>query len=273
MKSGAVDALSRRLGMCSSPILASLILSLEVEVLEKILLDGNGNQKVSETEHGCIYHASLLLSRELEPQTGILGRILNGEDVARQHVGDCTSEILPPDIIPTNETNNTRKRRRRDLDEAHDDITASHVCASLPSEHILTAAIDAFFSSIHHWIPFLHPFRFGKSIEDPEIRPKLEIILHAIVSTSLYRVDHGEMGIDQADIDRQVKVSRDIGVLNGLDNLMIENVQALIIIASAAVSAQPMSGPWLSIYRLSMGRWGKLGLWSAHLLELLSTSN
>ena len=108
--------------------------------------------------------------------------------------------------------------------------------SSLPSHEILSATIDAFFSSTHHWIPFLHPFRFRRDIEDPHKRARLEIILHAIVYASMHRLDLDNLAIQQSDIERQVELSRSTVILNALDSLTIENVQALIIVAFTAVS-------------------------------------
>jgi Fungal specific transcription factor domain len=219
------------------------------EVLEKILLDGEGNQKQPENEHGCIYHASLLLAKELQPQTGVLGRVLNGDQSSGKILQPCKdTDSFTKDTTETLESEGPPRKRKRieptergqtlidDDDDDDNDDDEEEVPSSLPSHGILNATIDAFFSSTHHWIPFLHPFRFRRAIGDPHKRAKLEIILHAIVYASMHRLDLEDLNIEQPDVERQVELSRNTVILNALDSLTIENVQALIIVAFTAVS-------------------------------------
>jgi hypothetical protein len=212
---------------------------MRVEVLERILLDGEGNQKRSENEHGCIYHASILLAKELQPQTGLLGRALSGNHDSRESLQCCRdSDSIAKDTTETLENEGPSKKRKRggSRNGGQTPTDGNEAPSSLPSDEILSATIDVFFSSTHHWIPFLHPFRFRRDIEDSHKRTKLELILHAIVYASMHRLDLENLNIEQSDIDRQVELSRNTVILNALDSLTIENVQALIIVASTAVS-------------------------------------
>jgi hypothetical protein len=52
----------------------------------------------------------------------------------------------------------------------------------------------------------------------------------------MHRLDLDNPAIQQSDIERQVELSRNTVILNALDSLTIENVQALIIVAFTAVS-------------------------------------
>jgi hypothetical protein len=52
----------------------------------------------------------------------------------------------------------------------------------------------------------------------------------------MHRLDLENLNIEKSDIERQVELSRNTVILNALDSLTIENVQALIIVASTAVS-------------------------------------
>jgi hypothetical protein len=52
----------------------------------------------------------------------------------------------------------------------------------------------------------------------------------------MHRLDLDNLAIQQSDIERQVELSRSTVILNALDSLTIENVQALIIVAFTAVS-------------------------------------
>ncbi|KAH8762932.1 fungal-specific transcription factor domain-containing protein [Hyaloscypha finlandica] len=237
VKSGAIEALNRRL-----------------EVLEKILLDGEGNQKRSENEQGCIYHASILLAKELQPQTGLLGRALSGNHDARESLQCCrdSDSIAKDTTEPLENEGPSRKRKRGGSRNGGQTPTdGNEAPSSLPSDEILSTTIDVFFSSTHHWIPFLHPFRFRRDIEDPHKRTKLELILHAIVYASMHRLDLDNLNIEQSDIDRQVELSRNTVILNALGSLTIENVQALIIVASTAIISGQVCKAWSIIGSLT----------------------
>jgi len=209
-------------------------------VLEKILLDNKGNQKGAENNHGCIYHASLLLAKELQPQTGLLGRVLDGVDSAGESLQPCIdTDSTTKTTIETLVSDGPSRKRKRcgPRDRTSTPIDDSEAPSSLPSHKILNATIDAYFSSTHHWIPFLHPFRFRRDIEDPHKRPQLELVLHAIVYASMDRLDLDSVSCQQSEVERQVELSRNTVILNALDGLTIENVQALVIVAFTAVSS------------------------------------
>lgn len=130
---------------------------------------------------------------------------------------------------------------------------------SLPTEDILDAAIDAFFAGTHHWTPFLHPFRFRRDLEDAQKRPPLEIILRAIVYSSLQHINCETLGIDKAEVERRVELSRNEVILNELDALTIEKIQALIIVAFIIVSvAHHCSTVANQVSRFSMECWQSL---------------
>jgi hypothetical protein len=84
-------------------------------------------------------------------------------------------------------------------------------------------------------------------MEDPHKRPRLELILHAIVYASMHRLDLDMVNIKQTEVERQVELSRNTVILNALDSLTIENVQALVIVAFMAVSS-PHHGPTSTDY-------------------------
>ena len=213
-----------------------------VETLEKILLDSEGNQKASqrrEDESGCIYHAALLLAKELQPETGVLGRALDGDQQATQSLQPCGDTPSTTNYLKLENGYPSRKRKRLDeaLETSQVFVDQGETRGNLPRQEILKAIIDSYLSSTHHWVPFLHPFRFKRDIENPQKRPNLNIILHAIVYASMHRLDPEIFQLQQSEIERQVKLSRDTVILNALDSLMIENVQALIIVAFTAVSS------------------------------------
>lgn len=103
--------------------------------------------------------------------------------------------------------------------------------SSLPPPELLEDIVTAYFNNIQPWIPILHETRFRARIHDQEQRNRLVIVIHAIVVAAI-RFAHPEThGLSATDVELQTRKSRSIVVLNAMDSLSVENLQALIIIA------------------------------------------
>lgn len=200
----------------------------ETEKLEKILLDGEGNEKLSGCQQSTDYLAS-------GPPLYGLDHISNSDGVIRQRHKCCadTDSTAKNTTETLNNSDSSRKRKRTGFINQ----VNTRIDSSLPSHEILNATIDAYFSSTHHWIPFLHPFRFKKDMENPGKRSKLEIVLHAIVYSSIHRLGSDKTNITRAEIMHQTDVSRNTVVLKSMDSLTVENLQALVIVAFTSVSS------------------------------------
>lgn len=135
-----------------------------------------------------------------------------------------------------------RKRRRIDscgnpkielalpLDDLLDATT------SLPPSELLENIVTAYFINVQPWIPILHETRFRARVHDPEQRTRLVIVIHAIIVAAI-RFAHPEAhGLSTTDVESQTRKSRSIVVLNAMDSLSVEHLQALTIIAFDDVS-------------------------------------
>jgi hypothetical protein len=122
-------------------------------------------------------------------------------------------------------------KRKRPSDAAPLEVLSPRVeaGASLPPAERLEAVVDYYFSKIHFWIPLIHEGRFRARLTDPEEQPKLVILLHAMVVISLKHLD-GDAGADQ------IRFSRNIVMLNAMETLSVENLQALALLAFDHVS-------------------------------------
>jgi hypothetical protein len=130
---------------------------------------------------------------------------------------------------------NPKKRRRvndRPLIEPDD---FAELSSTLPSSDILNAVVDLYFSLVQPWIPTFHEKRFRRRMKDPNERARLEVVLHAMVFALLRHVDSTlTAGLD--DIDAICERSRKIVVLTAMNDLHVENLQALTIICFEDVS-------------------------------------
>lgn len=167
-----------------------------------------------------------------------------------------------------------RKRRRIDscgnpkielalpLEDLYDAAT------SLPPPELLENIVTAYFNNIQPWIPILHETRFRARIHDPEQRNRLVIVIHAIVVAAI-RFAHPEThGLSATDVELQTRKSRSIVVLNAMDSLSVENLQALIIIAFDDVGLS-VAQYWVSYTNTSSDRQWKYiqGLVNSWLLD------
>jgi hypothetical protein len=221
--------------------------------LESILLDSNGNHKATPAPNDnleCVYHASLLLAKELQPRDGKPARLLTpGEDLSDRYVRrncDEDTEFLfwgsIHQVVRGERPPQKRKRSLLDhesLEQTWNNAKEEMVTSALPSTRVLDRVVDAFFSIVHPWIPFLHQSRFKEQLEDPQKQPGLEIILHALVSATMKHLKEEDVGMSRSEMAREVRISRNVVMLTAMDNLTIENIQALIVVAFYDVASHP----------------------------------
>jgi hypothetical protein len=129
------------------------------------------------------------------------------------------------------------KKRKRD-GNTHDNLDGSwpnlddvEFIPPLPSEVILEAIVETYFSKIQPWIPFLHVPTFRIKLRDQRERAKIKVLLHALVSATMKHLKLGHFCIGQEEMRRQVRISRNVVTLHAMGSLSVENLQALIILA------------------------------------------
>jgi hypothetical protein len=103
------------------------------------------------------------------------------------------------------------------------------------SAEMRESVIESYFYQIHPWIPMVHEAKFRDGLSNHAERQKLEVIIQAMVVAALKFVDIGTT-FQLEDLLQVTKASRDWVVLNAMDNLCVESLQALTIIAFDDVS-------------------------------------
>jgi hypothetical protein len=144
------------------------------------------------------------------------------------------------------------KKRRRGNDRRviePDDIAGPS--STLPPPKVLEAVVDLFFDLVQPWVPIFHEKRFRRRLENPDSRPALEVVLHAMVVALLKHVYPRELIAHLGDIESICERSRKVVVLTAMDDLYVENLQALIIICFEDVCAHVCSREFrkLTLYR------------------------
>lgn len=135
----------------------------------------------------------------------------------------------------------SRKRKRSVYDNQNSDLLSvggeeDGVLGMLPSQELLEAILDTFFTVLRPWIPCVREARLRSQLVDPIERPKVAVLLHAMVSATIRFVDYRSYGISELGFKRQVQISRNQVLLTAMDGLSLENLQALIILAFDSVS-------------------------------------
>jgi hypothetical protein len=143
------------------------------------------------------------------------------EDVNHEH------EPLPQPLpLSTSSSKRRRGNERRVIEP--DDLPGPS--STLPPPKVLEAVVDLFFDLVQPWVPIFHEKRFRRRMGNPDDRPALEVVLHAMVVALLRHVYPRALLVDLGDIESICERSRKIVVLTAMDDLHVENLQALIII-------------------------------------------
>ncbi|KAJ3953010.1 hypothetical protein N0V92_010535 [Colletotrichum tropicale] len=136
-----------------------------------------------------------------------------------------------PETQTTAPKENTRANAK--LDSVFDD-------SLLPEADLVDNLVEIYFANIHPWIPMLHVRQFRERMLDPEQRPQLSTIFHAIVSLCARFSQDARLGSPE-EKTRYAKRCRQFVILNSMESFSVENLQALTIIAFDTVgsSAHP----------------------------------
>lgn len=131
-----------------------------------------------------------------------------------------------PETQTTAPKENTRANAK--LDSVFDD-------SLLPEADLVDNLVEIYFANIHPWIPMLHVRQFRERMLDPEQRPQLSTIFHAIVSLCARFSQDVRLGSPE-EKTRYAKRCRQFVILNSMESFSVENLQALTIIAFDTVS-------------------------------------
>lgn len=101
----------------------------------------------------------------------------------------------------------------------------------LPPPHALHMILEAYFVCIHPWIPMIHETRFRNRLSDQRERPKLDVVLHAMVlAASRFARDQQHAIVPRPDQLRSWVIS------TAMDCMSVESLQAMIILSFTDVS-------------------------------------
>ncbi|KAH7140002.1 fungal-specific transcription factor domain-containing protein [Dactylonectria estremocensis] len=237
LKPGAVEGLSRR-----------------IDVLENAQLQGNRDGERLENSLNVLSNLSLELCKIINQNRSPATIAAPEQRVVHAHTESPASSLSWHHPEPENsaESSMPRPRKRRRLDSCGnpkleiqlplEDLTDPSL--NLPPPDLLEDITDTYFLNIQPWVPILHETYFRARIHDPEQRPILVVVLHAIVVAAIRFIKPDSHSLRPHDLDTWAKKSRSIVLLTAMNGLSVENLQALTIIAFNDIGHGNASKAW-----------------------------
>ncbi|OQE10760.1 hypothetical protein PENVUL_c003G07340 [Penicillium vulpinum] len=150
---------------------------------------------------------------------------------------------LPPRNSPIAASNGQSSNKRHCPDTTTQARSTSS--AQLPPDNLVSDILDAYFSVAHPFIPIIHETLFRSRLQDPTERPKLTVVLHAMMVCALRYVANERLAGEWLELyPDALQRSREFVVLSGMDGLSVENLQALIIVAFVHIGDGNASKAW-----------------------------
>ncbi|KAL2016683.1 hypothetical protein VTK56DRAFT_3185 [Thermocarpiscus australiensis] len=212
LRSGALENVHRRLDA-----LEDIVQRLDGEAQS-----GNRNAPSGGGSDTRAYSILALLARELP-------KLLDG---------DASTESSRP--VPA-----SNKRRRTDEGESVSAAGAGNgsdedgtTSPGLPPPSTLDMILETYFVCIHPWIPMIHQTRFRMRLANPRERPKLDVVLHAMVLAASRFVNDQDVVLSSSGPLRSQIVSA------AMDCMSVESLQAMIILCFNDIGSGLASRAW-----------------------------
>ncbi|KAF2798061.1 hypothetical protein K505DRAFT_346843 [Melanomma pulvis-pyrius CBS 109.77] len=130
------------------------------------------------------------------------------------------------------------KRRRLNNEDSHTKALQPIDYPELPEPELLEAMISAYFTHIHPLIPMIHQARFRQRLNHSDEREVLVVILHSMIIAASKFVPDASLLAESTMRARRWVVS------TAMDNLSLESLQALIILAFTDIGNGDTAKAW-----------------------------
>lgn len=214
-----------------------------------MVLDGGGGEietsSIAADRNGCVYHAALLIADAVKGAAGGQGL---GAGEQNSTWLNCHRELpskRPRSYLDDKDATNATKKQRTETGVDPSYYTEQEdLSAFLPPPHILDAVFDVFFTKIHPWIPCVHKSSFLPRWESQNETARLSLLVHAMICAVIRHLPLPELGLGEEDMHRQMRLSRNIVTKNAMEDLSVEKLQALIILAFDHIGEGNLSKAW-----------------------------
>ncbi|KAL5362696.1 fungal-specific transcription factor domain-containing protein [Aspergillus floccosus] len=151
------------------------------------------------------------------------------------------SRFTRPD---SQDQNRTPTKRRRIVNPDEDEASPLSVAPLWPDDIALSHLLESYFTYIHPWTPIIHEGRLRRRLENDAERDKLYLVIQAMTLVASRHIVDNDM---TAILERSRKHREDVRdwlVSKALKQPSVENLQALVIIASEDIGNGQVSWAW-----------------------------
>ncbi|KAL4750057.1 hypothetical protein BDW72DRAFT_204280 [Aspergillus terricola var. indicus] len=142
------------------------------------------------------------------------------------------------------------KKRRRDENEAQC-IARSAEIPPLPDDEVLSHVLEAYFIYIHPWTPVIHEGRLRRRLLDDSDREKLHLVIQSMILVARPYIEDTETASRLVIWINISENTRDWLVSQAMKQPSVENLQALVIIASNDIGSGRAFQAWPLVGSLS----------------------
>ncbi|KAL2784174.1 fungal-specific transcription factor domain-containing protein [Aspergillus keveii] len=197
------------------------------------------------------------LERSVGKQQATIDNIGSGgshqEDASVQNILSALATTLQglSKQSPSTSSQSGPPTKRRRLD--HDDHGAYLLSRDppLPDDTVLSHVLEAYFIYVHPWTPIIHEARFRRRFVDDGERERLQLIIHSMVLVAHGYIEDPDTATSLERQPKQWEENRDWIVSQAMKQPSVENLQALVIIASSDIGNGQASQAWPLVGSLS----------------------
>ncbi|KAL4767111.1 fungal-specific transcription factor domain-containing protein [Aspergillus nidulans var. acristatus] len=142
------------------------------------------------------------------------------------------------------------KKRRRGENEVHCTAPSTEI-PPLPDDEVLSHVLEAYFIYIHPWTPVIHEGRLRRRLLEDSDREKLHLLIQSMILVTRPYIEDTETASHLATLINDSENTRDWLVSQAMKQPSVENLQALVIIASNDIGSGRAFQAWPLVGSLS----------------------
>ncbi|KAL4875140.1 fungal-specific transcription factor domain-containing protein [Aspergillus karnatakaensis] len=150
-------------------------------------------------------------------------------------------------------SNDTGSAKRRRIDDGDSDF--HHLqppgLPPLPDDAVLSHVLESYFIYVHPWTPIIHESRFRRRLIDDDQRDKLQLVLHSMILVARRYIEDRDAATSLEKSLNDSDQTRDWLVSQAMKQPSVENLQALVLIATDDIATGRASQAWPLVGSLS----------------------
>ncbi|BCS21763.1 Zn(II)2Cys6 transcription factor [Aspergillus puulaauensis] len=142
------------------------------------------------------------------------------------------------------------KRPRHDSDGAHY-IPLPTGLPPIPDDTVLSHVLEAYFIYVHPWTPIVHESRLRRRLVEDHQREKLHLVVYSMILVAARYIEDGDTAAYLSQLVDEPENMRDWLVSQAMKQPSVENLQALVMVASDDIGSGHTARAWPLVGSLS----------------------